>query len=409
MAGGKKYKFKTEEEGNVVPLIGVLVVLIILVAGALYVIVTAGAQPDEPPVVPPVNQTNDTNVTVPTNQTNETNITQVCDDNCHYQKALMNESADECKKIENGTLMDICYEEISDVSLAACLEVRDQSKKDFCVTSFAVSKNDIELCDVLDSARQSCREAVDSCIGDDDEALCRALKDEDPSKCQSDTNCLLNYSMQKQNSSSCSLIQNPVIATGCESAIKKTDKCDALSLQSQRDYCYQIYAQYSDDYLVCTQISDNSDYKVNCLSMFAASEGNYSICTKGMLQLDDRWACYTNYSLATGDISGCEAIDELATTNRFKCTFEYAKKYGDPSACQVIVSLPSRDTCYQGTIIYSNDNLDGQYCKEVTDFNWRNKCYNEAAKISDDVTLCDEIEESFARQACIDAYNLANN
>lgn len=408
MAGEKKYKFKTEDEGNVVPLIGVLVVLIILVAGALYVIVTAGSGTDEPPVVAPP-QVNDTNTTVPANQTNTTNVTQVCGDDCHYQNALMNESADECKMIENGTLMDICYEELSDVSLAACLEVREQSKKDYCVTAFAVSKDDIELCDLLESARQSCMKAVDSCIGSDDELLCRALKDSDPDECQSDTSCLLNYSMQKQDSSACSLIQNPVVATGCESAIKDTDKCDGLSLQSQRDYCYQIYAQYSDDYLVCTQISENSDYKLNCLSMFAVSEGNYTICTKGMLQLDDRWACYTNYSLASGDISGCEAIDKLASSNRFKCSFEYAKKYGDPSACQIIENLGTRSTCYEGSIIYSNENLDGQYCKDVTDFNWRNKCYNEAAKKSGDVSLCDEIEESFARQACIDAYNLANN
>ncbi len=407
MAGGKKYQFKTEDEGNVIPLIGVLVVLIILVAGALYVVVTAGGS-GEPPAVPPV-KPNETNVTEPMNQTNVTNLTQVCADECHYQNALLNESADECKLIQNDTLLEICYEEIADVSLAACLEVTNQTKKDFCVTSFAVSKDDIELCDVLDTARQSCRKSVDSCIGSTDEELCRALKDTDPTKCLSDTECLLNYSMQKQNSSSCSLIQNPVVAAGCESAIKDTDKCDNLALQSQRDYCYQIYAQYSDDYLVCTQISDNSDYKLNCLSMFAASEGNYTICTKGMLQLDDRWACYTNYSLMSGDISGCVAINELATTNRFKCVFEYAKKYGDPSACQVIVSLPTRDTCYQGTILYSNDNLDGVYCKNVTNFNWRNKCYNEAAKISGDVTLCDEIEESFAKQACTDAFDLSNN
>jgi hypothetical protein len=408
MAGEKKYQFKTEDEGNVIPLIGVLVVLIILVAGALYVIVTSGAvaEPEEP-IVPPV-QPNETNITPPANQTNETNVTLVCDDNCHYQNALMNESADECEKIENGTLMDICYEEISDVSLAACLEVRDPEKKDFCVTAFAVSKDDIELCDLLDSARANCMKSVDSCIGSDDELLCRALKDSDPAKCQSDTGCLLNYSMQKQNSSSCSLIQNPVVATGCESAIKKTDKCDDLPLQSQRDYCYQIYAEYSNDFLVCTQISDNSNYRLNCLSMFAASEANYTICKIGMLQLDDRWACYTNYSLMSGDISGCEAIDKLATTNRFKCTFEFAKKYGDPSACQVIESLPTRDTCYQGTIIYSNENLDGSTCKDITDFVWMNKCYNEAAKKSGDVSLCDEIEESFAKTACIDAFNLYN-
>jgi hypothetical protein len=403
MAAEKRYKFKTEDE-NVIPLIALLVVLIVLVAGALYVVVSSSGEPQEeipPPVI------NDTNITVPTNQTNvTTNVTYVCDDDCHYQNALMNESADECKKISNGTLMDMCYEELADVSLAACLEVKDQDKKDFCVTGFAVSNNDIDLCDVLDSARYSCRKAVDNCIGTENEGLCKALKETDPEYCESETACLLNYSMEKQDSSACKLIQNAVIAHGCESAIKGTDTCYDLGSQSQRNYCYQIYAKYSGDFLVCTSITPDTVYRLNCLSMFAASEANYTICTVGGLQLDDRWACYTNYSMISGDISGCEEINELATTNRFKCSFEFAKKYGDPTACQVIQALPSRGTCYQGVILYSNENLKSENCAGVTDFTWRNKCYNEAAKLEDDVTVCDEIDESFARQACIDAYEL---
>ncbi len=399
MEGEETYKFKTEDNSNILPLIGILVVLIILVGGGLYLIITSGVaeEPEEPPPIkpPPVNVTPGIN---------ETNVT-VCGDECHYNNALMNESAEECGLIEDQELRQGCYEQLADVSLAACLEVTDAEKKDFCVTSFAVSNEDIDLCDLLTDKRDDCRKQVDSCIGTEHEELCRALREEDPELCDSESDCLLNYSITKDDAQACDLIQNPVIAAGCRSAVKETDKCYDLGLKSERDYCYQIYATYTNDYLVCTSISLNSIYRLNCLSMFAASEANHSVCDIGGLQLDDKWACYTNYSLMTGNLAGCEAIHVLATTNKYRCASEFAQKYGNPAACMLIENIGTRETCYEGAILYYNENLDPQYCGEIMDFNWKNKCFNEAAKLYDDVSICDGIiADGFAHKACIDAY-----
>jgi len=404
MADEKKYTFKTGEEESVVPLIGVLVVLIILVGGALYFILTyqgEGEEPIIPPIIPPADNG------VVDGPEPEPEPEPVCDDACHYDLAILNQSVEECKEIENATLLQECYEELADVSLAACLEVEDEELKAFCVRSFAVSNNDIDLCDVLEGEdKEECRKDVDKCIGTEDENLCRALREEDPSQCNSDSDCLLNYSLTMDDADACKHIQNSALKNGCISAVKDTDECHDLELQSQRNYCYQIYAVYSDNYKVCSSITRNSMYHVECLSMFAVSESNHSMCTNDGLTLDNLWSCYTKYALASGDLGGCEAIDKLASTNRFRCAFEYAKKYGNPAACKVVQSLATRDTCYQGAIIYSAENLDPQYCKDVTNFEWRNKCYNEAAKLHDDVSICDEIKEDFARNACISAYNL---
>ena len=318
----------------------------------------------------------------------------------------MNSNSTECKKIENSSLTEECFEQLADVSLPACLEVSDQEKKKFCVIAFAVSNDDINLCDLLDEGREECRKHVDECIGADDENLCRAMQKSDPKLCKYDTECLMNYSLTKNDEDGCELMQNPVLSKACESAVKGTDACYDLKLQSERDYCYQVYAVSTNDFTFCKAINKNSIYYLNCLSTFAANEMDLDLCTDDSLELDDLWKCYTNYSMLSGDVSGCEAIHPLATTNRFNCAFTFAKQYGDPSACQVIQSLPSRDTCYQGVIIYTNENLDPRYCGDVVDFNWRNKCYNEAAKLHDDVSICDEIEESYARNACISAYNL---
>jgi len=407
MAVERRYKFKTEDDGNIVPLIGILVILIVLVAGAFYLLLTSGGNgedPDDPYIIVP-----DTNDTVDVNETNQTNVTYVCDDSCHFDLAILNESVDECELISNETLLQDCYEQLSDVSLAACLEVLDPDKKAFCTTAFALNNDEIDLCDLLSEGRDSCKEAIDPCFSSTNEPLCRALDEEDPSYCMYDSDCLLDYSMIKQDASACKVIQNPVVAAGCESAIKKTDKCDDLDLQSERDYCYEVYAIYSDDYKVCTSITQDTSYRLNCLSLFAVSEGNYSICVEGGLNLDYRWACFTNYSLLAHDLSGCEEIHELASSNKFNCVFEYAKKFGEPDACELISSLPTRDTCYQGAIIYSAENLQPDHCDDISDFNWRNKCYNEAAKKYDDVSICDGLEEDFAHQACVDAYDLYKN
>ncbi len=398
------YKYKSEEDKSIVPLIGLLVVLIIVVGGALFLLLSSPSQEQDNPLILP-------NVSVPDNETLVIDVNTsepACEDDCHYEKAIISEQYDECKKIENSTLKENCFEQLSDVSLPSCLEVDDAEKKSFCITGFAVANKDLDLCDLVEVGRIDCIKQIDSCYGEDNEELCRALLNNNPDLCEYDTDCLMNYSLSNADSESCSLIQNEVVSKGCESAVKKSDKCYELDLKSERDYCYQIYALNTNDYKTCTSITPGTPYHLNCLSMFAASSMDYTICDAGNLQLDDKWACYTNYSLLSGDTSGCYAIHELASTNRFKCAFEFAKKYGDPSACQVIQSLPSRDTCYQGSIIYSNENLDADACKNITDFVWRNKCYNQAAIKSDDVSICEKIDEGFARKACMDAYKLAN-
>ncbi|MBN1169934.1 hypothetical protein JXA56_02835 [Candidatus Micrarchaeota archaeon] len=396
---GDKYKFKTEDGDNTIPLIGLLLLLIVLVSGALYIILTA-----EPPEKGPVVVPDEPDDKPPPG--NDTNTTYVCGDDCFYEKAILASNVTECKKIENVTLMQECFEQLADVSLAACLEVSDPEKKKFCVTSFAVSNNDVDICDLIEDGRAECRRNVDDCIGSENENLCRAIKDSDPYMCKYNTDCLMDYSITRKDDSGCKLIQNPVISKACEFAVTGNDACYTLRLQSERDYCYETYALNTNNFHSCKFITKHTIYYLNCLSTFAANERNISICTDDSLKLDDLWKCYTNYSLLSGDISGCEAIHKLATTNRFNCAFTFAKLHGDPSACQVIESLSSRDTCYQGAIIYSNENLDPKNCKNVTSFHWKHKCYNEAAKLTDDVTVCDEIEEEFARNACVSAYKL---
>jgi hypothetical protein len=293
---------------------------------------------------------------------------------------------------------------MSNVSLAACEAVADGATKQSCITSFAVSTNNISLCGQA-ANRTVCRLAVDPCADAADPVLCSALDKSDPSLCDSDAACLLNYSFDKGSASSCNLISDPAVATACSATVKNQDDCYGLSLQAQQDYCHELYATYTDNYSICASISSDSSYSLSCLSSFAASLHNFSICNQGGLSLDSLWACYINYSLATGDLTGCQQIASLATTNLYTCVSGYANKFGDPAACNLInITLSERDTCYEGAIIYQNSNLNWSDCAGILDADWENECYAQAAILQNDSSICDHATGTGAMQNCLNAY-----
>lgn len=394
----KPYRYGKDEAKPPVLLIGVLLILIIVIGGGLLVLLSQTSGPeDQLPPLPP-NQTNQT-----ANQTNVTNVT-VCDDQCIYTRAINTQNVSDCALLSGDSMGQDCYYQLSQMSLDACKALTDASKKKICVTSFAVAGKDISLCDLITEGRDQCRLAVDPCVNSEERAICLALLNNNAALCGGNSTCLLNYSITKRNATSCELITEMAQSTACISAARMVDKCYALPTVAEQDLCYQLYATYINDYVVCSEISPGSDYAVDCYSYFAALRDDLNICK--IFSLNERWDCYTHFSLASGDLDGCRAIDSLATTARFHCAFEYAKQYGNAGACEVIESLGVKSTCYQGAIIYSNQNLNWTYCKDVVDFDWRNKCYTEAAKLDDNVSLCDYTQNGYSGEACITAYEL---
>ncbi|MEW6749068.1 MAG: hypothetical protein AB1295_05155 [Candidatus Micrarchaeota archaeon] len=390
MAGRKSYAPSDDDGKSTIMLIGVLLVLIVVVGAGLMVILS----PKTPSQPPPVQ-----NQTPPPVQ-NLTNVTEVCDDECMLAKAIDAKDPQMCGELTEGDIQP-CYEALATDSLDACLMVADASKSGECVTGFAVAGGNMTLCDSLGGdARTSCREAVDPCAEADAYELCRAIGSEDPSFCEGEQECLVDYSMYQGTTSSCDMIANRVVAAACKSAVLSSDRCYDLGPGSLRDYCYELFAIYSGDYLTCTQIDSDSVYAIDCYSLYAVDSGNHSVCGNNGLSLDSRWKCYTNYSLISGDKGGCAAIPKLASTNKFRCAFEFAKLHGDPSACGIIEDSGSRSTCYEGSIIYSNENLDWRNCAGISNYNWRNKCYTEAAKLESDASICDNIQESAEREGC---------
>ena len=410
MAKGTKASKPTVSENTegtkTIILIAVLLVLIVFIGGALFFVIMSKGGTTHPP--PPVNNTNQTVPIIPPKNVtvaNSTNVTPICDDQCHLASALKERNFSECQLVHDASVSQNCYLQLSNESLDACKALSDQGAKDACLRGFAL--NDSALCGLLpDALKKQCTALSDACSLPQS-SLCQALKGKDPGRCGSDFQCVMNYSTATGDASACSKLKDIVQSKACSSVNLGTDQCSDLTLDSQKNYCYELYAIYSDKALVCTQINGDNVYSLDCVSHFAAERRDLSICDSDSLSLNSLWACYINYSLSTGDLAGCVKIDALATTNKYTCSSAFAQKFGDPTACQLIVnSLDQRSTCYQGAILYYNQNLDWTKCAGITNQDWKSSCYTQAAKLDSNVSLCDLIDSDYGKQGCRDSYAL---
>lgn len=384
------------------------IVFVIIVLGIFAVILLQPGAPEAPPPVEeePEEEVPPPPVEEPEEEIPEENITEVCDDNCLYEKALDEKDIKYCDWMLNETKQMECYFAIANDSFDACLKVTDEEVFYDCVVSEADRTGNISVCDNLyEEKAVECKKEFEPCYfyNDTELKICLALKNDDSGYCGNDDDCLLNYSIERDDKSVCDDITSEAIGTACISVHEGRDKCTKLFSLTEKEYCWQLYAILSDNKLICTQIASESQYALDCFSHFAVKTNDLSFCRSDNLELDLLWKCYTNYALGTGNMSGCDEINPLATTNVFNCYFEYGKKYGDPRACDKMYEEGFATTCYVGVILNST-NLNPDYCGEVRVEEWRNRCYTETAKIYDDVTICHNIDSTGERNACIETY-----
>jgi len=393
----KQHKFsakpKDDSQTTVFILIGLMLVFIVIGAGVLLLLFSGILAP-VPPTQPPPTTTNQTG--------NETNVTIAgCDDQCNLDLAINTSSPNYCEFINSSAIAQQCYLALSNASLASCIKLDNSSMRYGCVLYHAESANDSTICNNLaEPDKTSCMSRISPCFEKSgvEKDLCLALEQKDVSFCKSDTGCIFNYSKSTKDNEACKSLPTLVMEYACRSNNLNKDECYYLSLISQKDLCYQMYANLSDDPIVCTMISQDTVYSFNCFSYFAVKDEDFSLCN--YLSLDYRWECYSNYSFITKDLSGCKNIDPLASTSRFRCFYDYAKSYGDPSACDPINDPSQTITCYVGAIM-NNTDLDYSTCSRVVITQWRNKCYMQSAILNNNPSLCNMIQTESERNNCL--------
>lgn len=336
----------------------------------------------------------------------EENETEICDDECLKEKALAEEDVKYCDWISDEELQQECYVSIAGASMDACLKVNDPEVYGNCIIENANRTGNLSICDNLpEEQARECRVLFEPCYMHEDTEMriCLMLKHDDAMLCENDGLCLLNYSVEYNDETACDQISGEGIRTACKSYHAGQDLCIDLQSTAKKEYCWELYAILTDNRLMCTQITTESEYAVACYSYFAAKSNDITFCDAQNIQLNDRWDCYTAYALGTGDMSGCTAIDKLASTHRFNCFFEFGKQYGNPMVCPALDDPGFAKTCYVG-VIMNNTNLNWEYCADIPVEDWKNKCYTESAKLEKDISLCDFIVEELEREICTDSY-----
>jgi len=385
-----------------------LIVIIVIVAVAL--------QMTNPPVEPHGNG----NGEIPFEHYNETvnetivgdteiNETEICDDDCLYGKAVSQADVRYCEWMKDETYQQECYKAIADENTDACLRVLEVGEFEKCIVANVNRTGDLSICENLNEEKIiECKALFEPCYIHKDateQKECLALKYNDPAYCESDPKCLLNYSLEVSDKTICdSITKYAAERTACKSIHDIQDYCVGLQSVAEREYCWELYAVSTNQPLVCTQITSESQYAVECYSYFAAVNDDLGFCNAQNIQLNDRWNCYTEYTLTTGNTAGCAAINKLATTHIFNCYFKYGKEYGNAHACDMMNDIAFANTCYVG-VVMNNTNLDWHYCGEVVNIEWRNKCYTQSAQLERDISLCDFIVQDLQREICTDSYH----
>ncbi len=384
-------------------LIAVMLVLIVIAAGVLiFLFMNSPITSPVPQPTPVVNETtNLTNATAPQ-----------CDDQCMLQNAVDSGSADLCLNISDVSIRQECYVLLSNTSVSVCLDLANETDKVKCVSDYAVTNANISLCSLLSgSGASACMAAVNPCYADNGTAqlLCFALASRNYSICGSDSECILNYSRSTGTTDACGQLSLVANQYGCWAEASDMDKCANLSIKSQEDLCYDVYAMQTGNSQLCQNITPDNLYQTQCLSYFAVKAGDYRFCNQG-LSLNNRWICYTNYSISTGDVTGCDKIDPLASSAKFTCYYTYAIQWGNPSVCGEFAGVPSEMTeCYIGAMVQNNTKLNYSYCADINITSWQNQCYDDAATLHNDSSICSYIASQNDRNSCLADLNITIN
>ena len=237
--------------------------------------------------------------------------------------------------------------------------------------------------------------------------------------------------------------------TDCPKIDKELKECEEASIQedyygeSERDLCYfelaldrenitlcrkvrntYSYADYTaakcgaelamylDDPTLCDELTISSKY--GCYAELAEELEDYTMCeyikSKGKRdECLDNYVYYNAYYI--DDWSICDLFSE-GSSEADSCYYDAATQTGDESYCDEIegggyyayYSVPS---CYAGV---AKDVRKPSLCEKLTDSSDVDDCYYDyATSYPYDVDVCDNIEDEYYKEDCIDWANYSSD
>lgn len=391
---GKKYKYMKpveKQKRKVFTKLGAVVVILII-AIVIYFLFFGKKVDDEK-----------INIAIPNVTKPNVSVNIFCDDDCKLQDALSTKVATTCDNISNETKKQDCFAALSTDSIEACLKLANYAQKKVCVESHATKLNNLDLCSNLEmDDRRQCIEKIDSCYYKklDEKPLCNALAKNDYAFCQKNEACIFTFAETTKNANACSEIGIRFRQNACVSVALKKDECINLPQDDEIDGCKEIYAERTNQSDECNYLTKKDTiYAVNCYAFFAKRDKNPAVCDG--VELLKRWDCYKKYAKETSDLQGCIQISQYAPIAKEHCFIDVGKEYGNPQACEYLDFDPgSRDVCYRASI-QDNLKLRHENCANLFSDEWDVRCYTNAAKLEQNVTVCDlqenQVDVNFCR------------
>ncbi len=345
-------------------------------------------------------------VTIQLPNITKTNVT-ICDDDCKLQKAVETRVFEDCEKIRDESKKQSCFAAIGNYSLQSCMAITNYENKKTCIVVHAAREDNITLCINLNGDdRKSCITMIDGCHykNETEKPLCEALAKSDYSLCQKDQNCLYNYVKQTMDIAACNDLDARYEKNACVSVALKKDECVNLPLADEMDACKLEYATKTNQSDECGYIRKDTIYAIDCYEYFARQSKNPKLCDG--VELLKRWDCYRKYAKETGDLNGCIDIDQYAPISKEHCFIDIAKFYGNPQACEYLAFDPgSRPVCFRAGI-EDNTYLRHDKCANLTSDEWNIRCYTNAAKLEQNISVCDLQSNPADSKFCRDNYKV---
>lgn len=211
--------------------------------------------------------------------------------------------------------------------------------------------------------------------------------------------CYEFIALKTKNQSLCEMINFNYSRQLCLARIIGSEGyCENLADYLQRDACIRTFAVENLNEIKC-DIIETDLYRDMCLQEIAAAKGDAIICSRITCYacIKDKDNCFKGVAESTKIVAPCSQISEPLT--RDLCRLETAKLSVNASQCSSIENNYRRDNCY--SIIINYYVYAPSTCEGIVPDNWVDECYNRAAIVSGNSTLCSRIKDAFVKDRCI--------
>ena len=318
------------------------------------------------------------------------------------ESALEERDTSYCLKLPANE-RDACILPLSNDSLSTCIQLITYENKRDCLFYHAYKDEDMSICDLMsEEDKAECIEHLSPpctfVLDTEEKGRCLAFEYQNYTYCK-DEQCYMDYAFEFRDKGACEMLEYAK-REGCLSSLDYDDRCRDLEEQSYKYQCYYIFALGEGNPTNCYNINGNfgSEIAYQCFTHFAIAYDNPALCEA--ILVTKRWDCYTEYALETGNKQGCYSIDTRAPVSRENCFNSYAYAYDDLASCNEIGTEYVRQICYSA-LIFSAVELTPAECNGIILPEWKDKCYQELAKLEDDKTYCNYIESIAVQENCL--------